>query len=317
MASAAGEGKLSGAVASKLGENLHLRAGHPLNIVKETIEQHFTSLDNSAFVCYDQLDPEVTVQANFDDLLIPKDHVSRSPTDTFYIGDDKVLRTHTSAHQVELMRQGNRAFLCTGDVYRRDTVDRTHYPVFHQTEGLRIFEQWGDGEHASKKVEADMKETLDGLVRALFGDVEMRWNPDYFPFTDPSWELEIRFNGEWTEVLGCGVVRQEILSTCGYGHARAWAFGLGLERLAMILFNVPDIRLFWSRDSRFHEQVLLCTASNYSLPGEDSTCHVPCCLSFSSKEQNQDCTHRSHNSFHTANTQSATKTCRSGLCVHT
>lgn len=116
------------------------------------------------------------------------------------------------------------------------------------------FASCAGGQDACDKVEEDMKRTLDGLARALFGDVEIRWSPDYFPFTAPSWELEILFQGEWLEVLGCGVVHQQILTNCGLQHGRGWAFGLGLERLAMILFNIPDIRLFWTDDPRFHAQ---------------------------------------------------------------
>ena len=118
---------------------------------------------------------------------------------------------------------------------------------------------------ACDKVEEDMKRTLDGLARALFGEVETRWSPDYFPFTDPSWELEILFQGEWLEVLGCGVVHQQILTNCGLQHGCGWAFGLGLERLAMILFNIPDIRLFWTDDPRFHSQFLS------AIPGDHAT----------------------------------------------
>jgi phenylalanyl-tRNA synthetase alpha chain len=103
-------------------------------------------------------------------------------------------------------------------------------------------------------VENDLKNGLEGMVRELFGDVDMRWGEDYFPFTDPSFELEIYFNGEWLEVLGCGVVHSDIVKAVGRGDQPGWAFGLGLERLAMILFSIPDIRLFWSEDKRFHEQ---------------------------------------------------------------
>ena len=135
-------------VRSKLGADLHLRPGHPLQIIKRTIEMHFEqealSHGSEPFMFFDSLSPEVSVEANFDELLIPPDHVSRAPTDTFYLDDRTVLRTHTSAHQNELMRSGHKAFLCTGDVYRRDTVDRSHYPVFHQTEGLKFFEEWGN-----------------------------------------------------------------------------------------------------------------------------------------------------------------------------
>ena len=150
-----------------------------------------------------------------------------------------------------------KAFLVTGDVYRRDAIDATHYPVFHQTEGVRVFseDEWtASGMNPTAFAEKDLKETLEGLAKYLFGDVECRWVDEYFPFTDPSFELEIFFKGEWMEVLGCGVMQQKILDD-NYGLGfKAWAFGLGLERLAMVLFDIPDIRLFWSSDPRFHKQ---------------------------------------------------------------
>ena len=143
-------------VRSKLGTDLHLREGHPLQIIKRTIEMHFEQealrSGGEPFVFFDSLAPEVSVEANFDELLIPPDHVSRAPTDTFYLDESTVLRTHTSAHQNELMRSGHTAFLCTGDVYRRDTVDRSHYPVFHQTEGLKLFEEWGNGQVCGRQL---------------------------------------------------------------------------------------------------------------------------------------------------------------------
>jgi len=111
-------------------------------------------------------------------------------------------------------------------------------------------------EEASPLVMANLKDTLSGMVKAIFGDVEMKWVESYFPFTDPSLELEILFNGKWLEVLGCGVVRETILENGGITAHTGWAFGLGLERLAMILFDVPDIRLFWSLDPRFSDQFL-------------------------------------------------------------
>ena len=103
-------------------------------------------------------------------------------------------------------------------------------------------------------VSKELKETLEGLAQHLFGEVEMRWVDAYFPFTEPSYELEIYFNGEWLEVLGCGVMQQSILDDSGNPGKKAWAFGLGLERLAMVLFDIPDIRLFWSDDPRFSNQ---------------------------------------------------------------
>jgi phenylalanyl-tRNA synthetase alpha chain len=99
-----------------------------------------------------------------------------------------------------------------------------------------------------------LKHILTGLARHLFGDVEMRWNEDFFPFTHPSFELEVLFQNEWLEVLGCGVVHPEVMANSGRPKEIGWAFGLGLERLAMILFGIPDIRLFWSSDPRFISQ---------------------------------------------------------------
>lgn len=156
-----------------------------------------------------------------------------------------------------VMCAGHTKFLVTGDVYRRDAIDATHYPVFHQMEGFRVFSpsEWeAAGQGAVEFVAADLKKTLEGLARRLFGEVEMRWVDTYFPFTEPSFELEIFFQDKWLEVLGCGVTEQKILDNCGLEDKKAWAFGLGLERLAMVLFDIPDIRLFWSNDKRFLSQ---------------------------------------------------------------
>jgi len=196
---------------------------------------------------------------NFDEVLVPADHVSRSPNDTYYVDGSTVLRCHTSAHQAEMLRAGQTAFLVTGDVYRRDSIDATHYPVFHQMEGVQVYTEEdlkaagiNDG---TAHCEKELKEALEGLAKHLFGDVEMRWIDAYFPFTEPSFELEIFFKGEWLEVLGCGVMEQAILDANSRSPgAKGWAFGLGLERLAMVLFDIPDIRLFWTSDQRFLKQ---------------------------------------------------------------
>eukprot|EP00520_Triparma_pacifica_P013267 CAMPEP_0118649458 /NCGR_PEP_ID=MMETSP0785-20121206/9715_1 /TAXON_ID=91992 /ORGANISM="Bolidomonas pacifica, Strain CCMP 1866" /LENGTH=201 /DNA_ID=CAMNT_0006541749 /DNA_START=494 /DNA_END=1096 /DNA_ORIENTATION=- len=106
----------------------------------------------------------------------------------------------------------------------------------------------------NEEIEEDLKKVLSSMARTLFGDVSMRWVDAYFPFTSPSYELEIFFNGEWLEVLGSGVIQQQIIRNADRGSQPGWAFGLGLERLAMVLFQIPDIRLFWSSDPRFHSQ---------------------------------------------------------------
>ncbi|KAM6184629.1 phenylalanine--tRNA ligase, mitochondrial [Rhynchocyon petersi] len=192
-----------------------------------------------------------------------------------------MLRAHTSAHQWDLMHSGLDAFLVVGDVYRRDQIDAHHYPVFHQLEAVRLFSKHElfagvkDGEslqlfeqssrsaqkqgsHTTEAVmllEFDLKQTLTRLVKHLFGDgLEIRWVDCHFPFTHPSFEMEINFHGEWMEVLGCGVMEQQLVNSAGAEGKIGWAFGLGLERLAMILYNIPDIRLFWSEDERFLKQ---------------------------------------------------------------
>lgn len=230
-------------IQKKVGTNLHRVKNHPLNLIKTRIENVFSN-----YVAFDDLDPVVSIQSNFDDLLTPKDHVSRSKSDTFYIDENTVLRTHTSAHQTELIRAGHDRFLCTGDVYRRDTVDASHYPVFHQMEGVRVFKHdeidpRSDRESAVQEVSEHLQSRLERMVRSVFGDVEVRWVDAYFPFTEPSYEMEIYFQDEWLEVLGCGVIEQDILRRAGRGEEIGWAFGLGLERLAMVLYVFSE-RLF-------------------------------------------------------------------------
>lgn len=232
------------------------------------------------FTMIDNLSPVVTTEQNFDSLLVAKDHVTRSKNDNYYINQEYLLRAHTSAHQRDLIKTGLDAFLCAGDVYRRDEIDRSHYPVFHQLEGVRLFSrhelfqayedpleifELGSSRteekqatytmEAVKLVEFNMKEMLMRIVEHLCGEgVEMQWVDAYFPFTHPSWELEVKFGGEFMELLGCGIVEQDVLVKGGADKKIGWAFGIGLERLAMKLFNIPDIRLFWSLDPRFLDQ---------------------------------------------------------------
>ena len=250
---------ISTTIASKVGTNLHLKRHHPLHIIKTMIQSYFkTEQQDSNFECLDNLSPVVTTAQCFDDLLTPSDHVSRAPTDTYYVDEHTLLRPHTTAHDSTLLRNQMKSFLVSGDVYRRDEIDASHYPVFHQMDGVRMFPEWNNTmTERSIKVEwarDHLKQTLEGMVRHVFGDVETRWVDAYFPFTEPSLELEIYFRGEWLEVLGCGILQQQIIRNAHLGEEIGWAFGLGLERLAMVLFDIPDIRLFWSQDPRFLNQ---------------------------------------------------------------
>ncbi|XP_068092942.1 phenylalanine--tRNA ligase, mitochondrial isoform X2 [Hyperolius riggenbachi] len=276
-------------ILSLVGRNLHNQKYNPLWLIKERIKDHFYKqyigrFGTPLFSVYDDLCPIVTTEQNFDSLLIPLDHPSRKKGDNYYLNRSYMLRAHTSAHQWDLMHSGLDAFLAVGDVYRRDEIDSNHYPVFHQMEGVRLFsshELFADVQdnsvynlfeegirtpnkqethtlEAVKLVEFQLKQTLLKLIIHLFGEgLEVRWVDAYFPFTHPSFEMEIKFQGEWMEVLGCGVMEQKLVNSAGAHDKIGWAFGLGLERLAMILYGIPDIRLFWSQNKLFLKQFLV------------------------------------------------------------
>ncbi|XP_063629357.1 probable phenylalanine--tRNA ligase, mitochondrial [Cydia splendana] len=281
-------------ILSYLDRNLHLKKDNPLSILRQRIVNYFyssfTYRGNPTFSVYDNLSPIVTTKQNYDDLLIPLDHPSRVKSDCYYINRRTLLRAHMTAHQSELLRSGLDNFLMIGPVFRRDEIDSTHFPIFHQVDAVRsqrreqlfpenedlhIFEPTFDPTkphaftnsisdptkqschtlEATKLMEHQLKEHLLGLIKTLFGDnIKYRWVEAYFPFTHPSYELEIFYNNNWLEVLGCGIVRNEILVNAGPNHTIAYAFGLGLERLAMALYKIPDIRLMWSTDSGFLTQ---------------------------------------------------------------
>jgi phenylalanyl-tRNA synthetase alpha subunit len=162
-------------IAQRVGKNLHLQPKHPINIIKERIESYWKSRIRGIEM-FDNLHPLVSTQSNFDSLLIDEGHVSRSRSDTYYYNHNTVLRTHTSAHQTELLSKGLTSFLVTGDVYRRDEIDSSHYPIFHQMEGVKLLTELCDDncmtfEERVQVVEHDLKEGLEGLARELFGDV--------------------------------------------------------------------------------------------------------------------------------------------------
>eukprot|EP00474_Spongospora_subterranea_P009808 CRZ10266.1 hypothetical protein [Spongospora subterranea] len=240
-------------VQSLVSQDLHRQYNHPLCTVKQMISKSFPD-----FTLIDQLSPIVTFEKNFDHLLIPPDHVSRQPSDTFFVDHHHVLRTHTSAHQTDLIGKGLREFLVCGDCYRRDEIDATHYPAFHQMEGVRMF----PNSSSEASIVKDLKDGLETMIHDILGmkmgeGENMRWVDAYFPFTTPSFELEILYRGKWLELLGCGAIHPGVISNVRNldpEFQRGWAFGIGLERLAMILFDIPDIRLFWSKDPRFLSQ---------------------------------------------------------------
>ena len=191
---------------------------------------------------------------NFEALNFPPHHPARAMHDTFYFPDGRVLRTHTSGVQVRFMTENKPPLrmIAAGKVYRSDS-DQTHTPMFHQVEGLLIDETSSF---------ADLKGTLTEFVRAFFErDFEMRFRPSYFPFTEPSAEVDIAWqqpdgSTRWLEVLGCGMVHPNVLRNCGIDpeHYTGFAFGLGVERFAMLRYGVNDLRSFFENDTRFLKQ---------------------------------------------------------------
>lgn len=206
--------------------------------------------------------PEVELDYyNFEALNIPKDHPARDMQDTFYIDDEKVLRTHTSPVQVRTMEKQRPPvrILSPGKVYRPDS-DVSHTPMFHQVEGLLV----------DRSITfADLKGTLEYFLHNMFGsDRSIRFRPSFFPFTEPSAEVDIRCvicggegcrvcgNGGWLEILGCGMVDPAVFQNVGYDSEEftGFAFGLGVERIAMLKYGISDIRLFFENDRRFLSQ---------------------------------------------------------------
>ena len=198
---------------------------------------------------------------NFEALNIPADHPARAMHDTFYFPDGRLLRTHTSPVQVRELRKGRLplAMIMPGRVYRVD-YDMTHSPMFHQVEGLVVDEQVSF---------ANLKAVLQGFLRAFFEkDLQMRLRPSYFPFTEPSAEVDMscvfcdgagcrvcKHTG-WLEIAGCGMVHPNVLAAAGVDATRwnGYAFGMGIERLAMLRYGVSDLRLFFESDLRFLRQ---------------------------------------------------------------
>ena len=236
---------------------LHSRSfGHPITQVLDRIIDYFVNMSFSI-----QSGPLVEDDFhNFEALNLPKFHPARDMQDTFYFKDSFLLRTHTSPVQIRTMESHSLPIrvIAPGSVFRRD-YDLTHSPMFHQVEGLVVDE-------AGKISFANLKFILEDFLRYIFGDVRVRFRASFFPFTEPSAEVDISCvfcdgagcrvcsHTGWLEVLGCGVVHSNVFKAVGYENVSGYAFGLGVERFAMLLHRVNDLRSFFETDLRVLEQ---------------------------------------------------------------
>ena len=221
---------------------------HPIQLVLDEIKDIFKSIGFS--IAYG---PEIDDDYhNFEALNIPKHHPARDMQDTFFIEDNVVLRTHTSNVQIHLMEEKSPPlkYIVPGRVYRNESISFKSYCLFHQVEGIYV----------DKNVSfSELKGTIEYFVKRMFGkDVNIRFRPSYFPFTEPSAEVDIWNDerGQWLEILGCGSVDPAVFENVGYdpGIWQGYAFGMGVERIAMLKYKIGDIRHFYRGDVRFLSQ---------------------------------------------------------------
>ena len=229
---------------------------HPVMATMDKIIDYFVALN---FAIEDGPKVEDDFH-NFEALNLPKNHPARDMQDTFFFKDGAVLRTHTSPVQIRTMLQQKPPIrmIAPGAVFRKD-YDITHTPMFHQVEGLVVGEK---GEVSF----ANLKAIMSDFLHHMFGEVEVRFRPSFFPFTEPSAEVDISCifcEGEgcrvcshtgWLEVLGCGIVDQNVFNAVEYKNVSGYAFGLGVERFAMLLHKIPDLRMLFEGDTRLLEQ---------------------------------------------------------------
>ena len=220
---------------------------HPINQVKDYLLEILSGYGFNSI-----LGPEIELEEyNFDKLNIKKSHPARQMHDTFYVNNKTfVLRTHTSPVQIRSMMQSEPplAYASAGKVYRKDD-DATHLPMFHQVEGIYV---------NSKVTFAELKDLIHKIIHTIFGSkVSIRFRPSYFPFTEPSAEVDILSDdGKWLEILGCGIVNPVVLDNCNIDSNKysGLAFGLGVERIAMLKYGVNDIRDFYKSNLDFLSQ---------------------------------------------------------------
>src|SRR3989344_2990031 len=208
--------------------------------------------------------PEIVpTHVTFDLFNMPPGHPARSKSDTYYVNDDYILRTHDTVMwhyylthpdiKARIAKGEKLGVVCYGKVYRKDEIDRKHMNVFHQIGGLYLAPD--DKQTVTPE---DLKGVLSEIAKSIFGDkVEFRFYDHNFPYTDPSFEMEAKINGQWMEMLGSGLPRKTVLSNFGVTGYNGWAFGFGLERLAIASMDLPDIRLLWSQDPRVTKQLKL------------------------------------------------------------
>jgi phenylalanyl-tRNA synthetase alpha chain len=218
---------------------------HPINSIIDQITDIFVGLGYTVA----QSQEIESDYYNFEALNFLPDHPARDMQDTLYLPGGQLMRTHTSNTQIRYMEAHRppMRILASGRCYRRDTVDATHAAVFHQIEFFAV----------DKNITfTDLRGTVQLFLEALFGDIEVRFRPSYFPFTEPSAEVDVRWQGQWLEVLGCGMIDPNVLKAVGCDPEiyTGFAAGLGVERLAMVQSKIDDIRRLYSSDLRFLKQ---------------------------------------------------------------
>ena len=218
---------------------------HPLISTQDEIVDIFCGLGYSV-----ESGPEIETDFyNFESLNIPKNHPARDMQDTFYLNENQLLRTHTSPVQIRFLENNPPPvrIIAPGRVYRRDAVDATHSPVFNQVEVLCI-DQNINFSH--------LRGTVLTFLKTFFGDIPVRFRASYFPFTEPSAEVDVKWKGKWLEVMGCGMVDPKVLEKLGIDSEKwtGFAAGLGVERFCMVRHQIDDIRRFYTNDLRFLEQ---------------------------------------------------------------
>lgn len=274
------------AVFDLMERKLHLVQNNPVNLVKQRVydyfqRNHVNENGDPLFATFDDFSP-VTAEQSFDHLLMPRDHYNRSEIETYYLNKDTILRGVTSVHMSDMIARGYDRYLCTGDVYRRSLYDQTHALVFHLMDMQRLFtkqelsrtssnanlEIFETGARDSKMeterrqlvhtkeavelVLGDMKKMIKGVIESLLGHgVECQWNNYYCQFGRPYYDMRVLYQGEWLDVFVGGVLRQEIADKAGATDKIGWNCRLALDRIAMILYKIPDIRLLSSKNGKF------------------------------------------------------------------